>query len=218
MGATIGFVLSSIAIAVVVACYLWLDRWEPEPPRLLITAFLWGASVAIILSLALELVHRRRLSAAPGATGRIGDSFDSAALRAPLIEEAAKGLFLLIMMTGRRRNELNSLTDCLVYAGLVGRGFRLVRGHYLHRQRRVSLAASLFTAALRLVMAPFAHSLFTVDARDRGVLRAASSAAPGRQSRAASWPAISGRCSCTHCGTDRRWSASRRTSWSTCCG
>ena len=42
---------------------------------------------------------------------------------APVIEEAAKGLFLVIMMTGRRRNELNSMTDCLVYAGLVGAGF-----------------------------------------------------------------------------------------------
>lgn len=55
VGTAIGFVLSSIAITVVVLCYLWLDRWEPEPPRLLILAFLWGASVAIILSLALEL-------------------------------------------------------------------------------------------------------------------------------------------------------------------
>ena len=52
-----------------------------------------------------------------------------------MTEEAAKGLFLLLMMTGRRRNELNSLTDCLVYAGLVGGGFRLAGGHPLHRQR-----------------------------------------------------------------------------------
>ena len=50
-------------------------------------------------------------------------SWISIAVAAPLIEEAAKGLFLLVMMTGRRRNELNSLTDCLVYAGLVGAGF-----------------------------------------------------------------------------------------------
>lgn len=27
------------------------------------------------------------------------------------------------MMTGRRRHELNSLVDCLVYAGLVAAGF-----------------------------------------------------------------------------------------------
>lgn len=155
IGTAIGFVLSSIAIAVVVACYLWLDRWEPEPPRLLILAFLWGASVAIILSLALELWADAVFLPAPGLPA----GFESTALRAPLIEEAAKGLFLLIMMTGLRRHELNSLTDCLVYAGLVGAGFAWFED-IVYIANGETLASSLVTAALRLVMAPFAHSLF----------------------------------------------------------
>ncbi len=155
VGTTIGFVLSSIAIAVVVACYLWLDRWEPEPPRLLILAFLWGASVAIILSLALELWADAVFLPTPG----LPEGFESTALRAPIIEEAAKGLFLLIMMTGRRRHELNSLTDCLVYAGLIGAGFAWFED-ILYIANGEDLAASLVTAALRLIMAPFAHSLF----------------------------------------------------------
>lgn len=155
VGTTIGFVLSSIAIAVVVACYLWLDRWEPEPPRLLILAFLWGASVAIILSLALELWADAVFLPTPG----LPTGFESTAVRAPLIEEAAKGLFLLIMMTGVRRHELNSLTDCLVYAGLVGAGFAWFED-ILYIANGETLASSLVTAALRLVMAPFAHSLF----------------------------------------------------------
>jgi RsiW-degrading membrane proteinase PrsW (M82 family) len=155
VGTTIGFVLSSIAITVVVLSYLWLDRWEPEPPRLLILAFLWGASVAIILSLALELWADAVFLPTPG----LPEGFESTALRAPLIEEAAKGLFLLIMMTGRRRHELNSLTDCLVYAGLIGAGFAWFED-VLYIANGENLAASLVTAALRLVMAPFAHSLF----------------------------------------------------------
>ncbi|MGA9373809.1 MAG: PrsW family intramembrane metalloprotease [Mycobacterium sp.] len=155
LGTTIGFVLSSVAITVVVLCYLWLDRWEPEPPRLLILAFLWGASIAIILSLALELWADAVLLPTPGLPAGI----ESTALRAPLIEEAAKGLFLLIMMTGQRRHELNSLTDCLVYAGLVGAGFAWFED-VLYIANGENLAASLVTAALRLVMAPFAHSLF----------------------------------------------------------
>jgi multisubunit Na+/H+ antiporter MnhB subunit len=52
-GAALGFALATVAMAGVLACYLWLDRWEPEPPRLLIMAFLWGASVAVVLSVAL---------------------------------------------------------------------------------------------------------------------------------------------------------------------
>ncbi len=155
VGTAIGFVLSSIAITVVVLCYLWLDRWEPEPPRLLILAFLWGASVAIILSLALGLWADAVFLPTPG----LPEGFESTALRAPLIEEAAKGLFLLIMMTGRRRHELNSLTDCLVYAGLVGAGFAWFED-ILYIADGETLGSSLMIAALRLVMAPFAHSLF----------------------------------------------------------
>jgi hypothetical protein len=60
------------------------------------------------------------------------------------------------MMTGRRRNELNSLTDCLVYAGLTGAGFA-----WLEDILYIANGDSLVTAAMRLVMAPFAHPLFT---------------------------------------------------------
>ena len=56
VGTAIGFVLSTVAIAVVVLAYLWLDRWEPEPLRLLVLAFLWGASVAVVLSVVLGLI------------------------------------------------------------------------------------------------------------------------------------------------------------------
>ena len=49
VGTAIGFVLSSVAITGVVLAYLWLDRWEPEPPRLLVLAFIWGASVAVVV-------------------------------------------------------------------------------------------------------------------------------------------------------------------------
>ena len=64
------------------------------------------------------------------------------------------------MMTGRRRSELNSLTDCLVYAGLVGAGFAWLED-ILYIAGGESLGDSLLTAAVRLIMGPFAHSLFT---------------------------------------------------------
>ncbi|BBX25311.1 PrsW family intramembrane metalloprotease [Mycolicibacterium alvei] len=160
VGAIIGFTLSSIVMTWAVFAYLWLDRWEPEPPRLLLLAFGWGAAVAIVLSLVLSLFSEALL-ATPGVDpAGATHSFAAVAIRAPFIEEAAKGLFLLIMMTGRRRNELNSLTDCLVYAGLVGLGFAWLED-IMYIASADSLAGSLLTAAMRLVMAPFAHSLFT---------------------------------------------------------
>lgn len=156
VGTGIGFALSSLAMTIVVLAYLWLDRWEPEPPRLLILAFLWGASVAVVISTILQLTLEAAIN--PGQPETVSPI--SVALGAPLTEEAAKGLFLLLMMTGRRRNELNSLTDCLVYAGLVGAGFAWLED-ILYIGGGESVSDSLATAALRLIMAPFAHSLFT---------------------------------------------------------
>ena len=156
VGTGIGFVLSSLAMTVVVLAYLWLDRWEPEPPRLLVLAFLWGASVSVIIASILQLVAEAAIN--PGETDSVSPI--TVVLGAPLTEEAAKGLFLLLMMTGRRRNELNSLTDCLVYAGLVGAGFAWLED-ILYIGGGETLGDSLLTAAMRLIMAPFAHSLFT---------------------------------------------------------
>jgi protease PrsW len=156
VGTAIGFVLSSVTMTIVVLAYVWLDRWEPEPPRLLVLAFLWGASVAVVIASILQIYAESVIN--PGEMEEVS-SF-SVVLGAPLTEEAAKGLFLLLMMTGRRRNELNSLTDCLVYAGFVGAGFAWLED-ILYIANGESLSESLLTAALRLIMGPFAHSLFT---------------------------------------------------------
>ncbi len=66
VGTGIGFVLSSLAMTIVVLAYLWLDRWEPEPPRLLVLAFLWGASVAVVISTILQLTLEAAIN--PGET------------------------------------------------------------------------------------------------------------------------------------------------------
>lgn len=155
VGTAIGFVLSTVAITVVLLAYLWLDRWEPEPPRLLVLAFLWGASVAVVVSVVLGLFLESLIN-----RGGSDVSAVSVVVGAPLVEEAAKGLFLLLMMTGRRRNELNSMTDCLVYAGITAAGFTWLED-ILYISGGESLGDSLVTAAIRLIMAPFAHSLFT---------------------------------------------------------
>jgi RsiW-degrading membrane proteinase PrsW (M82 family) len=156
VGTSIGFVLATVAVVVVLVAYLWLDRWEPEPPRLLVLAFGWGASVAVVVSVLLEVVFGTLLATGEAAT----DQFVTLAIVAPIVEEAAKGVFLLVMMTGRRRNELNSLTDCLVYAGITAAGFAWLENiGYIGGGE--SLGGSLVTAGLRLIMGPFAHPLFT---------------------------------------------------------
>jgi RsiW-degrading membrane proteinase PrsW (M82 family) len=154
-GTVLGFTLSTVAMFFVLLCYLWLDRWEPEPPRLLIMAFLWGASVAVLLSVLFSALFENMFG-----TGGDKPSFLTIAVGAPLIEEAAKGLFLVLMMTGRRRRELNTLTDCLVYAGLTALGFAWLENIFYIASAE-TLPGSLAVAGMRLVLAPFAHPLFT---------------------------------------------------------
>ena len=98
VGTAIGFVLATIAMTLVLLAYLWLDRWEPEPPRLLVLAFLWGASVAVRWCRWCSNSSSSRCSTRqPRSTVRVRRTL---AIGAPIIEEAAKGVFLLIMMTG----------------------------------------------------------------------------------------------------------------------
>ena len=119
VGTGIGFVLASVAMTVV--CWPicgWTDGSRSRPG-----CWCWRFSGA--------RRSRSSVSVDPSSSssGRCSTPAhaDDGQLRSPSpsahrsIEEAAKGLFLLLMMTGRRRNELNSLTDCLVYAGLAAR-------------------------------------------------------------------------------------------------
>ena len=47
-GVVVGALCALLPVGPVVAAFLWVDRWEPEPPRLLLLAFLWGACFAAL--------------------------------------------------------------------------------------------------------------------------------------------------------------------------
>lgn len=167
----IGLVLSALAAIVGILLLVWLDRWEPEPPHLLIAAFFWGGGVSLIVVLfvspLLELV------------GGSGDFF-GAVISAPLVEESAKGLFLVLVLlaTRRGRAEFNSFTDALVYAGFVGFGFTFIEDlGYIGTQETVGDALSV--AVIRIILGAWLHSIFTsmtaiglwLGVNSRGVMR-----------------------------------------------
>ena len=53
-GFVIGFIASLIPLGAVLLAVYFIDRWEPEPKRLLLFAFLWGAAVSISVTLLIQ--------------------------------------------------------------------------------------------------------------------------------------------------------------------
>lgn len=157
VGFVVGFVLAALPVFVVVAAFLWLDRYEAEPTSLLLFAFGWGAAVATLVALVLN-------SASVVALANAGGDPDLASvLVAPFVEETAKGLGVLAVLLARRR-EFDGVVDGIVYAGLVGIGFAFVE-NVLYLGRAFGDGGGEGVAALfvlRGLFSPFAHPLFTM--------------------------------------------------------
>jgi RsiW-degrading membrane proteinase PrsW (M82 family) len=170
-------VLAALPVGPIVACYLWLDRYEPEPKRLLALGLLWGGFVATAAALLIQ-----------GIGGFVVGFTDRQSLEvvAPVTEEASKGLFLFLLLWWRRA-ELDGILDGIVYAGMVGVGFAFTENIlYLAAAYNGTdgtgpggTEALTGTFVLRCLFSPFAHPLFTtftgigvgiaVGARSRGV-------------------------------------------------
>jgi RsiW-degrading membrane proteinase PrsW (M82 family) len=152
-------VLAALPVGPLVACYLWLDRYEPEPRTLLAAGLLWGCFVATAAALLIQGVGGFVLS--------FTDK-ESLAVVAPLTEEASKGLFLLLLLWWRRA-ELDGVLDGLVYAGMVGIGFAFTENIlYLAAAYNGTDGAGpggtealTATFVVRCLFSPFAHPLFT---------------------------------------------------------
>jgi protease PrsW len=159
----VGALCALLPVGPVVATFLWIDRWEPEPTRLLLVAFLWGACFAALSAL---LINSSAAIVVDHLLGRgSGDVLGAVAI-APLVEEGLKGLFLVGLLVFRRR-EFDGVIDGIVYAGLVAAGFAFTENIlYFGRAFAEDAAGTvsgtvLTTLILRGLLSPFAHPLFT---------------------------------------------------------
>lgn len=162
-GVVVGALCALVPVGPVVATFLWVDRWEPEPPRTLLAAFLWGACFATLTAL---LINSSATVVVDQVLGREGANLVGAVAVAPVVEEAVKGAFLVGMLFFRRR-EFDGVVDGIVYAGLVAAGFAfteniLYLGRAFTEDAGVGQVASVLgVLVLRGVISPFAHPLFT---------------------------------------------------------
>lgn len=155
----IGLVCAMIPVGVVVPAFLWLDRFEIEPKRLLLFAAEWGALVASVIALVLNGISVSVLRTLDNNTPLTTE----AVMVAPFVEETAKGLGVLAIVLFRRR-EFDGIVDGLVYAGITAAGFAFAENIlYLSQAFHDGggwAVAQLFV--LRCVVSPFAHPLFTI--------------------------------------------------------
>ena len=154
----VGVMLAAVPVGPLIGCYLWLDRYEPEPRALLLMGLAWGAFAATAGALLLQMFDQFTFG---------GGLTHQGVLVAPLTEEASKGLFVLLLLFFRR-NELDGVLDGIVYAGMVGIGFAFTENVlYLssayvgsdNAPGGLSSAVGLFI--VRCIFSPFAHPFFT---------------------------------------------------------
>lgn len=130
-----------------------LDKWEPEPPLFVIGAFLWGAGISAFISGIVNTVVLLTTE----------DWALTASYSAPLIEESTKAAFLVVVLltSKRARAEFNSLTDAIIYGGMVGLGFSWIEniGYALQPE---TVGEGIQMMLVRLILVAFLHPMLTI--------------------------------------------------------
>jgi len=149
--------LSMVTLVPMMAFVMALDSLEPEPRYLLVATFLWGAGATVALSLILEAAGGLTLSA-------FGAASDTrlAVFVAPVVEESTKALAVFGLFWFRR-NQLNGITDGVVYAATSALGFAAAENveYYIAAAMDGGAAEMGAIFVLRGVVSPFCHPVFT---------------------------------------------------------
>ncbi len=159
---SLGGVMALVPLTIVFLGARWIDRWEPEPRLAILFAFLWGAAAAVVVALAVGA----GIDSFVTARGGLGSSYDffGAVIQAPIVEEGAKGLGLLVIFFVARRF-FDGPVDGIVYAAWVAGGFAFTEnilyfgGQLLNTGGVDNGVFELFL--IRGLMSPFAHVMFT---------------------------------------------------------
>ena len=156
----LAILFAALPLLVVIPAFVWLDRFEAEPTRLLVFAFLWGALVS---AFGAAVLNTGAVVAFETVTDPESAVATMAVVVAPVVEEAFKGILVLLVWWLHRR-EFDGITDGMVYAGICAAGFAFPENiQYLgqaHAEGGGAFLAGVFV--LRGIMSPFAHPMFTV--------------------------------------------------------
>lgn len=119
-GAISAGIVALIPVVVVSALVWWIDSWEPEPKWLMVAMFLWGGGVAVAISAWLNTAWGEAMWRSSGSP--IKGEIWSAIVSAPIVEEAAKGLGVVLLFVFFKKN-FNGPIDGICYGAMSGLGF-----------------------------------------------------------------------------------------------
>jgi protease PrsW len=139
----------------------WLDRYEKEPKLLLGAAFLWGVLIAGGGAFVLNTAFGIGIYVLTGSEDAA--EFGTTSIVAPIIEEALKGLAVLVVFLMFRK-EFDSILDGVVYGAITAMGFAAIENVlYIYRNGFLEGGWEGFwtLVVIRVMLVGWMHPFFT---------------------------------------------------------
>lgn len=161
IGLFVSIIVGLIPAAVYGWFVYWLDRHEKEPWWLLALVFLWGAVPAFIMAFVAQLILDIPTTWLL-ADNSLASELAGGALWAPITEEIAKGLGLILVLVLARR-EMDSILDGIVYGAMAGLGFAFTENilYFWSALAEEGWGGWAFVVLLRTLPFGLNHALFT---------------------------------------------------------
>jgi RsiW-degrading membrane proteinase PrsW (M82 family) len=139
----------------------WLDRYEKEPKLLLGAAFVWGVVIAGGGAYILNTMFGIGIYLFTGSASAA--DFGTTSIVAPVIEEALKGLAVLVVFLLFRK-EFDSVLDGIVYGAITAMGFAAIENVlYIYRNGYQEFGWEGFwtLVVIRVLLVGWMHPFFT---------------------------------------------------------
>jgi protease PrsW len=158
--AGIGLTLALLPIPALLAGVLALDRLEPEPPGSLVFIFLWGAGSAALIGLIGVLAGNQLLTTPTLGSGGFVTESAFASIGVAVLEDTLMGA-ALVGLLWLRPQEIDGISDGVVYGSMVGLGFALIENIFYYAEAtHYGFSALATTFVLRGVASPVCQALF----------------------------------------------------------
>jgi protease PrsW len=160
MAFLIAVVLSFVPAFFYAAIVYWLDRFEKEPLRLLVGAFLWGAFVATIGAIIWTSVLQLGVGL---LVGDVAADVAGTTLLAPIVEEILKGLAVALIFVVFP-HEFDSILDGMVYGAITALGFAATENVlylYFLGYQEGGYVELIVLFILRVILGGWGHAVYT---------------------------------------------------------